>query len=159
MGDNLMATAVSLDTAVALLQPWILEQQAPEENRIDLALAEGTLLAAVGALVEAEWGYLAAITGLDRTTETGQLEVLYHFCEGAQVLTLRVGLVQETAVVPSLTPLIPSATMFERELREMFGITVENIPDDSLLFLPEDWPQDVYPLRKEFNQEAAGNGR
>ena len=42
------------------------------------------------------------------------------------------------------------ATFFERELSEMFGITVVGTPNPDRLFLPDDWPTDAPPLRKDF---------
>jgi Ni,Fe-hydrogenase III component G len=65
------------------------------------------------------------------------------------VLTLRVPTAREAASVPSVCGLIPSASVFERELVEMFGITVVGTPDNSRLFLADDWPDGIYPLRKD----------
>jgi formate hydrogenlyase subunit 5 len=45
---------------------------------------------------------------------------------------------------------IPGATFFERELSEMFGITVVGTPNPDRLFLPDQWPTDAPPLRKDF---------
>jgi Ni,Fe-hydrogenase III component G len=78
------------------------------------------------------------------------MEVLYQFCEGAAVLTLRVMIDRESAVIPTVCCLIPSASFFERELGEMFGITIEGTPNTERLFLPDEWPVGVYPLRKDF---------
>jgi Ni,Fe-hydrogenase III component G len=33
---------------------------------------------------------------------------------------------------------------------EMFGIVVSGTPDPSRLYLPEDWEEGVYPLRKDW---------
>jgi Ni,Fe-hydrogenase III component G len=35
----------------------------------------------------------------------------------------------------------------------MFGITVAGAPDSSRLFLPDQWPEGSYPLRKDFEME------
>lgn len=139
-----------LETAENLLGGWIIERNKPGLNRLDVAVETADLIAAVGALQQAGWGYLAAITGLDLGPEAGKMEVLYQFCEGAAVLTLRVMIERETAVVPTVCGLIPSASFFERELGEMFGITVEGTPNTDRLFLPDEWPEGVYPLRKDF---------
>lgn len=138
-----------LQAARDILAPWAGEFQTPEPNRVDVPIAAENLLAAVEALNAARWGYLAAITGLDMGAEAGQIEVLYHFCEGAAVLTLRVATPRAEATVPSVCPVIPSASIFERELIEMMGITVTGTPDRGRLFLADDWPDGVYPLRKD----------
>lgn len=138
---------MTLDIPRDLLAAWAVSMETPEANRLDVKVAAGDLLAAVGALKP--WGYLAAITGLDAGADAGQLEALYHFCSGAEVVTLRVALPRESPSVPSVCRLIPPAVVFERELREMFGITVIDIPNADPLFLPDDWEEGVYPLRKD----------
>ncbi len=140
-------TITTIENARALLAAWTESAQTPEADRLDVVVTAGNLLAAVAVL--RQWGYLSAITGLDQGHEAGQLEVLYHFCSGAAVVTLRVSAARELPSVPSVCRLIPPAVVFERELREMFGITIIGIPNDDPLFLPDDWAQDVYPLRKD----------
>ncbi|MBK8901102.1 MAG: nickel-dependent hydrogenase large subunit [Anaerolineaceae bacterium] len=42
----------------------------------------------------------------------------------------------------------------------MFGITVTDTPHTEHLFLPDDWPAEVYPLRKDFDASVVvGDGR
>ena len=147
---------IDFDVVEKMLLPWAKSVESPEPDRLDVALAAEDLLGAVAALLDAHWGYLAAITGLDGEV----LEVLYHFCHEAAVLTLRVPLQKESPVVPSLCPLIPSATVHEQELMEMFGITVTDTPHTGHLFLPDDWPANLYPLRKNFDASlVVGDGR
>ena len=150
------AQLTQLEIGEKLVAPWSKSVDQPELDRVDVVLAAEDLLTAVSTLLDAHWGYLAAITGLDGE----MLEVLYHFCHDAAVLTLRVPLTKENPVVPSLCGLIPSATVHEQELMEMFGITVTDTPHTGHLFLPDDWPADVYPLRKDFDVSAVqGDGR
>ena len=66
------------------------------------------------------------------------------------MLGLRVGLGRDRPVIPTICNIIPSASFFERELSEMFGITVEGTPNPARLFLPDEWPAGVYPLRKDY---------
>ena len=139
-----------LERARAILSSWAGETDTPEAGRLDVTVAANDLVPAVAALNAAEWGYLAAITGVDLGFEANALEVLYHFCEGAAVLTLRVTVPYEAAEVPSLSKVIPSASFFERELREMLGVEVAGLENKDYLFLPEAWPEGVYPLRKNF---------
>lgn len=149
-------TEARLQAARELLSAWSGEFQTPEAERVDVPLPVEDLLTAVKALDD--WGYLAAITGLDLGVEAGQFDVLYHFCSGAAVVTLRVQTPREGASVPSVCGIIPSASVFERELSEMLGMTVEGTPDTSRLFLSDDWPDDVYPLRKDAALDAAATG-
>ncbi len=139
----------ALEMAGALLAPWSAGTANPAPERLDVSIAPEHLVEAASALVDARWGYLAAITGLDPGPDTGDLEVLYHFCSGPAVLTLRVRIPRSGATVPTVCGVVPSATLFERELIEMFGVAVEGTPDPSRLFLPEEWPDAIFPLRKD----------
>ncbi|GAB4557581.1 MAG: hypothetical protein Kow0047_02020 [Anaerolineae bacterium] len=138
-----------LDKARELLQPWAQEVHAPEPNRLDVVVNASDLVSAVRALRDARWGYISAITGLDLGPEAGQIEALYHICHGPAVVTLRVRVPRDAAKVPSVCEVFPSASFFERELSEMLGVEVEGTPDPSRLFLPDEWPEGVYPLRKD----------
>ena len=135
--------------AEALLQAWQDRMESPEADRLDVSVKPDELLDAVRTLHDSGWGYLSAITGLD--PDGGDLEVLYHFCSGPTIVTLRVKTPRDHAYVPSVCGMIPSASIQERELSEMLGIDVVNTPDRTLLYLPDDWPQDLYPLRADFD--------
>ncbi|MFA6431440.1 MAG: NADH-quinone oxidoreductase subunit C [Candidatus Margulisiibacteriota bacterium] len=60
---------------------------------------------------------------------------------------------------PSLAKEIYSASLFEREIWEMFGIRPEGSPDLRKLRLHEEvWPENSFPLRKDFKAgEIAGS--
>ena len=65
------------------------------------------------------------------------------------IVTLRVSLPRTTPTVASICRLVPAASVFEREVSELFGVTFRGAPDTSRLFLPDDWPEGVYPLLKD----------
>ncbi len=146
-----MVTA--LEQAQQLLAAWVQNWHVPEDNRLDAEIAPNDLLSAVRALGESGWGYLVAITGLDGGNDTDRMEVLYHFCCGSSVLTLRIAIPREPAIIASICIVIPYASVFERELAEMFGVQVIGTPDPSRLYLPDDWSEGVYPLRKDARLE------
>ena len=50
---------------------------------------------------------------------------------------------------PSVTPRVPAAVWAEREARDMFGLEPVGTPDARRLVLPDDWPEGLYPLRKD----------
>jgi len=143
-------------TELAERWTWKMETRRPESNRIDVLLPSAADLVpfVVGLRVQ-RLGYLSTITGLDAGAEAGQLELLYHFCPGSTVITLRLKLPREGGRVPTLTEIIPSAESSEREVREMFGVTFDGLRNPDPLYLPDDWPAGLYPLRKDFK----GNGR
>ncbi len=144
-----MNTDTSLQTVGSLLTGWAVETKTPEINRLDVAIDASNLLSAVKAIATTHWGYLAGMTGLDLGAEAGQIEVLYHFCAGGAVVTLRVSTPRDHASVPSICEVLPPASFYERELREMLGVEVVGLSNVDHLFLPDDWPDEVYPLRKD----------
>lgn len=154
-----MTTNIEEQLAVAaeLLVPWkeqtTVEQ--PAADRLDVTLhSAADLIPITVALRVKRLGYLSAITGLDHGPEAGELEVLYHFCSGALIITLRLPLPREGAATPTLTELIPSAEPYERELSEMFGVRIDGLRSPDHLYLPDEWPEATYPLRKDFDLAA-----
>lgn len=161
-----MNTQEALDSAQSILNGLAYSSSRPEENRLDAILPPQNLKPAVEALlVKPGWGYLSAITGLDHPdyevdpatnlrkplADQGSVEVLYHFCNGAAVTTLRVMLPYSDPTLDSICDIVSSATLYERELMELFGVELTGTPNKEHLILPDDWPEGVYPLRKSFS--------
>ena len=129
---------------------WTTEVSRPQPNQLDVNVLklEELVPIAVGLRVK-RLGYLSAIVGLDLGPAANQLEVLYYFCEQSSAIVLRVRIPRQNASLPSLCEIIPSAEVFERELREMFGIEMVGLKTIEHLYLPEDWPDGVFPMRKD----------
>ena len=69
---------------------------------------------------------------------------------GQEILvTFTVQLDKAALVIPSISHLLPGALIAEREKIEMVGVTITGIPDNRRLFLPEDFPQGIYPWRND----------
>lgn len=148
-----MNTEQALQAVEALVAEYAQSISRPEANRVDFVVSREALLPSVQLLINAHWGYLSAVTGLDQAPAEGKegaVEALYQFCEGAAIATLRVTIPYSDAVVPTICRLIPSASLYERELMEMFGVVCEGTPNFDRLLLSDDWPDGVYPLRKSF---------
>ncbi|HMB25094.1 MAG: NADH-quinone oxidoreductase subunit C [Chloroflexota bacterium] len=151
-----MNTEQSLKTAEELLVTWNKEATHPETNRLDAVVTKEDLRPAVQALHDAHWGYLSSITGMDLGVESGQMEALYHFCNGPAITTLRVRTPRtDEAAVPTIEDIIPPAMFFERELHETVGIQIEGTKHSERLFISDDWPEGVYPMRQDFKIEQA----
>ncbi|MCL4270360.1 MAG: NADH-quinone oxidoreductase subunit C [Anaerolineales bacterium] len=144
-----------LQAAEKILEPWNKETLRPEANRVDIVMQADDLHAATVALHEAHWGYLSAITGMDLGVDSGQMEALYHFCSGPAIVSLRVRVPRENTSIPSIADILPPAIFFERELSETLGFKVAGLDESDRLFIPDDWPPDVYPLRADFSPEQA----
>jgi len=99
-----------------------------------------------------EYPHLAVISSADLGD---RVELIYHFTlyygNHLQELSLglRVSLAKNDLKIPTITDIIPGALFTERETQEMMGVEVDGIPDNRRLFLPEDFPQGVYPWRTD----------
>jgi len=82
------------------------------------------------------------------------MEILYHFTfdDINLVISLRVKLDKSELEIDSLTPSFEAANWVEREIHEMLGINFKGHPDLRKLLLPDDWPKDSYPLRRDYKE-------
>ena len=89
------------------------------------------------------------ITGIDADN---CFELLYHFAydQLGYVITVKAFIRdREKPAVESITPFLPGAEWIEREIHDLLGINFKNHPNLQRLILADDWPEGVYPLRKE----------
>jgi len=81
------------------------------------------------------------------------IEILYHFSldESGFILTARAAIKDKKEPhIDTITKVTSSAWWIEREIHELFGVHFDGNDDLRPLLLPDDWPQGVYPLRKDF---------
>jgi NADH:ubiquinone oxidoreductase subunit C len=98
--------------------------------------------------------HLATITGVDLGKD---IAVYYHLIGGEITVNLRVDTPKTEPKLPTIVPMIPGAELYEREVYEMFGVIFEGHPDLTHLILPDGWPENVYPMRKEWKTDAIKN--
>ena len=94
------------------------------------------------------WGplHLSTISGNDRG---GHIDVIYHFVADGVSLNVRAAVDKAVDEIETITPVVPAAIMYEREINDMFGVEITGHPDPRRLILPEDWPEGDYPLRRD----------
>ena len=82
------------------------------------------------------------------------IEILYHFIiEDINLLiSLRVKLPKSKLEIDSLAPSFEAANWIEREIHELLGIHFKGHPDLRKLLLSDDWPEGVYPLRRDYKE-------
>ncbi len=96
--------------------------------------------------------HLAVCCGNDMGKE---IELVYNFSiyygKHLQEISLNVGVEvpKSKPEIETICDWIPGALITEREKQEMLGIKVIGIPDSRRLFLPDDFPENVYPWRKD----------
>ncbi|ATB70246.1 NADH-quinone oxidoreductase subunit C [Sulfurospirillum diekertiae] len=64
-------------------------------------------------------------------------------------VTVKVLISPDNLTYPSVTPFVPACVWYEREAYDMFGLVAEGLPDKRRLVLSDDWPDDLFPLRKD----------
>ena len=52
----------------------------------------------------------------------------------------------------SITPYIPAANLYEREIHDLYGILPVGHPDLRELVFHKNWPENLFPLRKDFHE-------
>jgi membrane-bound hydrogenase subunit beta len=99
-----------------------------------------------------QFPHLAVISGNDLNNS---IELIYHFTLNyghrmkETILNISVDLPKSNPEIESICDLIPGALITEREKQEFLGIKIIGIPDNRRLFLPEDFPEGVYPWRRD----------
>lgn len=96
--------------------------------------------------------YLVTINTVDYM-DRGEFELQYEIQIAKNDLklhlTLKMHIPREYPVIETITDIVPGALLYEGENYEMFGIRFVGHPALGKVFLPEDWPDNVYPLRKD----------
>lgn len=112
-----------------------------------------TVLAPLAELVDTiqrvrgELGYsrFVDLTAVDRLQRHDRFELVYLFYSMDRKEWLRVK-TRTDAEAPSITPSVPGANWYERELFDLFGITFTGHPRLARIMLPDNWQG--HPLRR-----------
>jgi NADH:ubiquinone oxidoreductase subunit C len=146
-----------IDTLKKKFGDKILEAEIQNPRRIHVKVADPDQRE-IFAFAMQEWKawHLIAMSGVD--TPDGIIACVYHFdiipphgAETAVTMNLRVDCADhEKPVLTSISSVIPGAQFFERETHDLMGIFFEGHPNLDRLILPEDFPDNVHPLRKDF---------
>ena len=99
--------------------------------------------------VRTEFGHtrFVDLTAVDLLKQEERFELVYLFYSLDQHTWLRVK-TRTDGQAPSLTPTIPGANWYEREVFDLFGIRFTDHPDLRRIMMPDDW--EGHPLRKDY---------
>jgi Ni,Fe-hydrogenase III large subunit/Ni,Fe-hydrogenase III component G len=123
----------------------------PHADTLRLRIDKGSVRAAAGALVSELGARFMITTGIDRRQLDGDFGIVHLFSLDREHLFVLL----DCAVAPgderidSITPVVPGANWAEREFRDSVGIHPEGHPDPRRLLLADDWPDGVWPLRRD----------
>ncbi|MBQ9344520.1 MAG: NADH-quinone oxidoreductase subunit C [Kiritimatiellae bacterium] len=128
------------------------EKPAPAYQQVWLRVNRDALHDVVARLVAIAFPHFVVIAATD-VGDAIELPYIFRVLSGPEYAEV---LVSVTAVLPksdpsvdTITDLIPGALLSEREKQEMMGVKVNHIPDPRRMFLPEDFPEGVYPWRRD----------
>ncbi len=96
-------------------------------------------------------GRLVIASGLD--TRSG-FEILYHFMfsEEHRMITVKTKVEKPSPEIESVGAFYPAANWIEREMFDILGIVFTNHPDPRRILMADDWPEGVYPFRRDFKE-------
>ncbi len=115
-------------------------------------------LPVVQAVSGVAWGGINMMAGFRSclATTSGHLTVITRFImpfqwKGAEKcwIVVKALVDADSREFPSVAPRVPAAVWGEREIRDMYGLIPVGLPDQRRLVLPDDWPEDMHPLRKD----------
>ena len=122
----------------------------PGEVRLEVAAAR--LPAVCERVATRLGGRLATMVGEDERVPFGAFRLSFVFAvPPARWLTIETAIAGDPPVFPSVTPVVTAAHWYEREVQDLFGMVPIGHPDPRRLVLHDDWPEGVYPLRKDFD--------
>lgn len=92
---------------------------------------------------------LVDITAVDYPNRINRFEIVYHLLSHKNNQRLRIkACIKDTEPIESVSSIFPSATWYEREVWDLFGIPFINHPD--LRRILNDYNFEGHPLRKDF---------
>ena len=137
-----------LDTIIRDMQDKMLEAALTAPRRIQVKVRPEQLNPLLAYLKQTfALTHLGTISGVDLGEN---FEVIYHLSNADATVNVRILTPRAEPKIPSVCAVLPGAILYERELQDMFGLQVENIPDPRPLLLADDWPAGEYPLRKDW---------
>ena len=78
------------------------------------------------------------------------IELIYHLTyEDSLELSVKLKISREKPEADSVSDIYPAAAIYEREVHDLLGVEFKGNPDLSPLILPDEWPAELRPLRKD----------
>lgn len=139
----------------------VLEEAWQTSDQVTVTVKTDALPEVVAWLYYEQGGWLSVLFGNDERPLHGSFAVYYVLSmeRGVKSWVVVRALVDPVSQeYPAVTPRVPAAVWGEREVRDMYGLRPVGLPDERRLVLPDDWPEDLHPLRKDtmgYNQRPA----
>ncbi len=134
------------------LGPAIQRADLPADNRLFVYVSPSDVKRACECIFrDLDARYVISI-GLDDRPFSGNYLVAHDFAFDKDHLLCSVMcyLPADAPKLDSISSVVPAANWAEREMRDLIGIEPVGHPYLKRLVLPDGWPDDVHPLRKDF---------
>lgn len=120
------------------------------DNRLHITIDRQSIVAVSNKMITLGGRYLVG-TAFDNIERDGTLGIIHSFAFDSDnlIVNVQTAVPENDPVCDSITPDIPGAGWSEREFADLLGITFTNHPKPKRLVLADDWPEGIYPLRKE----------
>ncbi|MDD2568218.1 MAG: NADH-quinone oxidoreductase subunit C, partial [Clostridia bacterium] len=134
--------------------PFLKERiRIPREHRLYTDAIEREQFRPLYEYVADELGFdfVSTISGVDVGDD---FQVIYHLSnnKNGSMFNVKVRMPKDDAVIESIVDKFEGVTFYERELVDLFGIQVNNMPPGLPHYpLPDGWPADQHPLRKDWD--------
>lgn len=124
-------------------------------NELHLEIAKNEILFLAVKL--RDWGFpLIQLTATDERSSHGHFRLFYTFANDLEqfLIVVSVCVAEAEPSFPSIMKEVPAAHWYEREIRDLFGLDPIGHLDKRCLVVHEDWPEGLYPLRKDFSLDS-----
>ena len=149
-------------TAQEMMIRFDLDQYAPEEqgNAIAFRVRSDEWMGICQSLFSGKGLRFLAMAATDDRKESGIFRIFSCFGIPKENMFLMPYITIDPAVpkFPSVVPVIHQAGEYEREIYSFFGLVPEGHPDVRRIRLHDDFPEHVFPLRKDFDGKSHPTG-
>ena len=130
----------------------VLEEEWQTADQVTVTVKTTSLPDVVAWLYYEQGGWISVLFGNDERPLNGNFAVYYVLSmeKGVKCWVVVKALVDPISQeFPAVTPRVPAAVWGEREIYDMYGLRAVGLPDERRLVLPDDWPEGMFPLRKD----------
>ena len=149
--DQAAVTRVK-DAVAARGNGAVLSATQPHPDTLRFVIEKNAMRAAVAGLVKELRARFLISVGTDQRPLTGDFSILHLFSldQDHLYVLLESSVSEKDPWIESITDLVPGANWAEREFRDAIGVRPDGHPDPRRLLLADDWPEGVFPLRRDF---------
>jgi Ni,Fe-hydrogenase III large subunit/Ni,Fe-hydrogenase III component G len=130
----------------------LLSATQPHADTLHFVVEKKAVRSVVDGLVNQLQARFLISVGTDKRPLSGDFGIVHVFSLDRDHLYVLVEspIPEDDLRIDSITPVVPGADWAEREFRDAVGVHPEGHPDPRRLLLPDDWPEGVHPLRRDF---------